>query len=70
MTFVDVMFYVEIYTILKLYSKKIQQCDYPKLMLWYNTLSKEEVIMKYNKIFDDLCQEWSLLDDTTISDVA
>ena len=70
MTFVDVMFYVEIYTVLKLYSKKIQSSDHPKLAKWYDTLSRDEIIMKYNAMFDEVCREWNLVDNTTITDVS
>ena len=42
-TFIDIMFYVEIYTILKLYQKEIPS-QHPQLVKWYDSVSKEPVV--------------------------
>ena len=44
LTFIDIMFYVEIFTILKLYQKEITSSQHPQLHKWYEKVSKEQVV--------------------------
>ena len=61
MTLVDIMCYVELHTILTLYSKKISAQEHKNTLKWYQELSGDETIQKYNAQFLGICEKWSLL---------
>ena len=58
MTYVDIVVYVEVQTITKLYGWELDKDLHPRFIKWYESLSGIKAINESNIKFDYVCQEW------------
>ena len=59
MTFVDIMIYSDIRTVVQLYNRQISR-DHPNLAKWYEELSQTEAVAEYDNQLGLVCKEWRL----------